>query len=167
MRSDFLDGGAASRSARVTGNQSATAAGAGDATEVNGAWINRLIEDKGMVQSAKLVIEFTAALGQDETLTFAGNFQDASDSAGTGVADYEDAFSATTAATGNSGGSTESGTLEFDINLAGAKQYVRAQITPNLSASGTDTVNWSATLILYGGSRVPLTKASAKLGYDI
>lgn len=132
------------------GAASATAAGTGDATEVDGAYIDR--QDH---LSAKLVISYTATLQQDETLTIAANMQDASDSSGTGVADYGTAYAATVVATGGTGGSTETGTVELDVDLAAAKQYVRAQFTPDLSASGTDTAIVSAVLIL-GPNSIPV-----------
>lgn len=164
-RDKFYNGGAYSRTEFVAINRTATAGGSGDNTEVNGAWIDRVdSNDHGIALSAKLVIAYTATLAVGETLSFAGNFQDASDSSGTGAADYEDAWSSTVAATGASGGSTETGTFEIDIDLSGADQFVRAQITPNLSRGGTDTCEWAASLVLYGDHRQPSTKAAATIG---
>ncbi|TJW14453.1 MAG: hypothetical protein E5W82_10785 [Mesorhizobium sp.] len=164
MRANMLDGGAFSRTVFQAINKTATAAGAGDATEVDCAWIDRELEGIGMAQSAKLVIAFTAALATGETLSFAGNFQDATALAGTGSADFASAFAAAVVATGDSGGSTETGTYEVDIDLAGAREFIRTQITPNLSASGTDTCEWSAVLVLYGDHNQPSTQATYKLG---
>ncbi|BCH33130.1 hypothetical protein MesoLjLc_50600 [Mesorhizobium sp. L-8-10] len=164
MRARMHDGGAFSRSVFQAINKTATAGGSGDATEVNGDWVDRELASVGRALSAKLVIAFTAALGQDETLTFAMNFQDATSLAGAGAADFSDAVTATTVATGDSGGSTETGTFEVDIDLSGAKQFIRTQVTPNLSASGTDTCEWSAILMFYGDHRQPSTQAVAKLG---
>ena len=163
-RAYALDGGAFCRTAFLSVNNDATAGSTGDATEVSTSYVNRDLEDIGIAQSAKLIITYTATLAADETLTFAGNFQDATDSAGTGVADFSDAWTAKTVATGDSGGSTETGTFEVDVDLSGAKQYVRAQITPNLSASATDTCNWTATLVLFGDQRQPSTGADVKIG---
>lgn len=159
-RDAMHNGGAYSRTALVAINKDVTAGGAGDATEVDGAWIDRSLADVGMALSAKLVITFTATLETGETLTFAGNFQDATSSAGAGSADFSDAFAAVTVATGDSGGSTETGTYEVDVDLAGAKQFVRAQITPNLSRGATDTANWTATLVLFGDHRQPSSQAT-------
>ncbi|AMX93629.1 MULTISPECIES: hypothetical protein [Mesorhizobium] len=164
MRANMLDGGAYSRTAFAAINKTAVAAGSGDATEVDCAWIDRELEGIGMAQSAKLVIAFTATLETGETLTFAGNFQDATALAGTGVADFATAFAAAVVATGDSGGSVETGTYEVDIDLAGARQFVRTQITPNLSRGATDTCEWSAVLVLYGDHNQPSTQATYKLG---
>lgn len=151
------NGGAFCRSARVLGNQTATAGGAGDNTEVDGAWIDRIPTDAGAFHSAKLVINYTTTLAQAATLSFAVQMQDATDSSGTAVADYADAIAATVVSTGDTGGSTNTGTVEVDIDLVAARGFVRAQITPNLSAANTDTAAWSAVMILFGSDRQPLT----------
>lgn len=157
MRSMLLNGGAYSRTAFQAINKTATAAGSGDATEVDCSWVSRKGPDGDLswARSAKLVITYTATLQGGETLKFALNMQDATSSAGAGAADYGDALAATTVATGESGGSTETGTAEVDVDLSGAKEFIRAQITPDLSAGGTDTCEWSACLVLYGPSRQP------------
>lgn len=159
-RSEFYDGGAYCRTARVTGNNTATAAGSGDNTEVNGAWLDRMISG-GVALSAKLVINYTTTLTADATLSFGVQMRDATDDQGTGAADYGDAVAKTVVATGESGGSTETGTVEVDIDLAGAKQYIQAQITPDLSAGATDTAAWSATMVFFFDGRQPVT---AKIG---
>lgn len=130
----------------------ATAGGSGDATEVNGAWIDR--QNFG---SVKVVVVYTATLAQDETLSVAGNLQDATDSSGTGAADFGTAYSSAVQATGGSGGSTETGVVEFDFDLQTAKQYVRMQFTPDLSASGTDTAEIAAIYVLGGSNENPVT----------
>lgn len=164
-RTRFHDGGAYCRSVFQAINKTATAGGSGDATEVDGAWVDRELSGVGMAMSAKLVIAYTATFGETgATLTFALNFQDATASDGSGSDDFDSAVTATTAATGDSGGSTETGTFEVDIDLSGANQFIRAQITPNLSASGTDTCEWSAVIVFFGDHRQPSTQAVAKLG---
>lgn len=133
----------------------ATAAGAGDATEVDGGYQSI----KGYM-SAEIMISFEAVLAQDETISFSANFQDALDSSGTGVADYGDAtdeaLSAAVAATGDTGGSTEVGVISFPVDLQTAREYGRVQVTPDLSASGTDTVDWHAVIVLSGGHTLPI-----------
>ncbi len=163
-RADMHNGGAYSRSVFQEINATATAAGGGDNTEVDGQWVDRELSGVGIALSAKLVIAFTSALQQDATLTFALNFQDATSSAGAGSADFAAAVAATVAATGDSGGSTETGTFEVDIDLGAARQWIRTQVTPNLSRGGTDTVEWSSILMFYGDHRQPSTRAVATLG---
>lgn len=164
MRDRMLNGGAYSRTAFLAINKTATAGSTGDNTEVDSAWVDRVAEGKGMALSAKLVITFTAALGDGATLAFSGNLRDASSIAGAGAADFGEAFSGKVAATGDSGGSTETDTFEIDVDLSGARGFIQAQITPDLSRANTDTCEWSAALVLYGDHRQPSTKAAALIG---
>jgi hypothetical protein len=163
MRASIYNGGAFCRSARGTGNNAATAGGSGDATEVSAAWVSR-DSATGIANSMKVIVSYTATLAAGATLTFAGNMQDATDGSGTGAADYGDAVTATVVATGGTGGSTETGTFELDVDLAGAREFVRAQITPNLSAANTDTAAWSVTYVFFGDQRHPCTKSTVNIG---
>ncbi len=97
-------------------------------------------------------------------MTFAANFQDASDIAGGDAADYGDLVPAAVVVTAASGGETVKATCEIDADLAGAKQFIRSQITPNLSAGSADTLDWSAALVFYGHGRTPASKAIASVG---
>lgn len=162
-RTNFVNGGAFARSARGSGATAVTAGGTGDATEVNGLWQSRL-GDKGIALSAKIIVSFTATLAAGETLTFAGNLQDALDGAGAGAQDYGALVAATVVATGDSGGSTETGTFEIDVDLSGAREFVRAQITPNLSRANTDTANYHIDYVFFGDHRQPITKSLVNIG---
>lgn len=135
---------------RAGGAVSAVAGGAGDATELDGAWIDR----QGFL-SAKLVVAYDATLAEGETLSLAANAQDAADGSGTGAADFGTAVADAVVATGGTGGSTERGTVEIDLDLTTARQYIRAQFTPNLSAANTDTARVHAVVILGGADRIP------------
>lgn len=154
MRDRFLLGGSYSRSERQLGNITAE-------SEQNGLWVSRL-GDNGIALSAKLIVNYTATLAAGETLSLAGNFQDALDGSGTGVADYGSVVAATVIATGDSGGSTEVGTAEIDVDLSGAREFVRSQVTVSSSASGT--LAYSACLVFYGDHRQPNSKAIAAVG---
>ncbi|WP_192246076.1 hypothetical protein [Mesorhizobium silamurunense] len=162
MRDKIYNGGAYCRTAFQAINKTATAGSTGDATEVDCAWVDRK-GDKGIAMSAKLIITYTTALGQGNTLSFALNFQDADTIGGSGAADYADAVSATVAATGDSGGSTETGTVEVDVDLGGAREFIRAQITPDLNRANTDTLEWSAALVFFGDGRQPASLAIASV----
>jgi len=153
-RDKFLLGGSYSRSERQLGNITAE-------SEQNGLWVSRL-GDKGIALSAKLIINYSAVLAAGETLSLAGNFQDALDGDGGSAADYGDAVSATVIATGDSGGSTEVGTAEIDVDLSGAREFIRSQVT--VSTSSTGTLAYSAVLVFYGDHRQPNTKAIAAVG---
>lgn len=153
-RDKHLNGGAYCRTARQLGNTTAK-------TEQNGAWVSRHADNGDLALSAKLVVNYSAALAADETVSLAAQFQDAVESDGSGVADFGDAVAATVLATGDSGGSTEVGTAEIDIDLSAARAFLRSQITLATSASGT--VAYSACLVFFGDSRTPVTKSTVNV----
>jgi hypothetical protein len=130
------------------GASHATAGGTGDATAVTGASIDRL-----GYASCSLVIDFKAVLAEDATLTYAVEYQESSDNSNWDTAVALQA--ATTAATGGSGGSTEQGLVQFDLNLRAKKRYIRFNFTPNLSAANTDTAISAAVAILGGADKLP------------
>lgn len=165
MRSLILDGGAYARTAFQAINKTAAAAGSGDNTEVDGAWVSRKVatgENGELAMSAKLVITYTTTLTAAATLSFGLNFQDSPTASGGD--DYGAVVGKTVVATGPSGGGTVTGTVEVDVDLASAREYIRAQITPDLSAGSADSAEWSAALVFFGDGRVPATKAIAKIG---
>lgn len=147
------DFGAYMKPVRAGAEVDGTAGSTGDNTEVNGAWI-----DTRDYESLEFILSYTATLQAGETLALIANVQDADDIDGNGVADvstsYLSALSSTTIATGESGGSTETGTYSVGIDLTMCKRFVRVQWTPNLSASGTDTFK-IAPLYVLGGSKYP------------
>lgn len=112
------------------------AAGAGDNVEVDGPWI----EVAGR-PGISIVFNVRDTLTAAETLTIAANLQDATDSVGTGVADFGTALAATVV---NTGAATDARvTLKWDINIEGARDWIRLQFTPNLSAGAADTADIS------------------------
>lgn len=128
-----------------------TAGAGGDGAEQSGYW-----NDRRRKNSAVLVISFTAVLAQGATLSLAANMQDATDGSGTGAADFGDAVANAVVATGGTGGTTEVGTLEIDIDLSSADGWLRGQVTPTLSAANTDTVAIAAVLVLGGADKYPV-----------
>ena len=133
-------------------NTAATAGGSGDAVEVEGDILDRAAI--GNPQSGVLAIPFSATLAEGETLSLAfeaesGNASNLSDASAlkTGAS--------AVVATGPSGGGTVRGTLEVDLSLAGAGRYVRAKVTPDLSAANTDTAALAGVMIFGGADRVP------------
>lgn len=155
MNKDF---GAYMKPVRAGAEVDVTAGGSGDATEVNGAWI----DTKGF-ESLEAILSYTATLAATETMTLAANIQDADTIAGANAADvstqYLSALSATTVATGDSGGSTETGIYSVGVDLTMLRRFVRIQWTPNLSASGTDTAKIGSLYVL-GGAKYPPANAN-------
>ena len=146
-------------------NAATVTAGTGaDGTEVNGFIYDRLTPggtNKSLYQSAKVIIQYDGNLGADgNSLTIASNLQHSDSTASTSFADFADIDGSTgvsvtqTRATGG-GNSTPSGVLEYDVDLSQAKRYVRVQLTPTLSASATDTVDYGCVMVLGGADVDP------------
>lgn len=105
------------------------AAGTGDNTEVIGQTINR----QGF-QSGALQIPFKAVLAGAQTLSVLVKRQQSADGSAWDTAEtvVENAVVAT-------GAGTVRGVVELDQDLTALKQYVRYNVTPDLSAGATDT----------------------------
>lgn len=131
-----------------------TAGGSGDASEVDGAWID-VRDCEGLV----VVIHGTTTLQEDETLTIAANLQDATALAGTAAADFGTALAATVVATGGTGGSTVTWAIKLPVDVSQTRGFVRVQFTPNASASGTDTAAIQSVYLRGGKNRRPVGTA--------
>lgn len=136
---------------RAAANTAATAGGSGDNTAVTGVIIDRAA--LGWPQSAILAIPFTATLAAAATLSIGYTVQHGAASNLSDAATLQTAALAV-AATSVAGG-TETGTFEVSVPLRGAKRYVRANFTPDLSAGGTDTAALAAVLVFAGAERLP------------
>jgi hypothetical protein len=128
------------------GASTAVAAGAGDNTAVTGASIDRL-----GYNSATFAIGYRTTLTADKTLSYAAAYQTSPDNSSwaTAVA----LQSATVAETGAA--TNKVGMVEFDLDLRGLPRYIRFNFTPDLSHSGTDTVDNAAICILGGADVLP------------
>lgn len=137
---------------RAAANTAATAGGTGDATEVTGVTLDRAA--LGWPQSGVVAIPYTATLGATETLSLAIEIEH-DDASNMSTASTFATRASAVVATGPAGGGTVTGTLEFDLSLAGAKRYIRANFTPDLSADDTDTAALSEVIVLGGVQRLP------------
>ena len=132
---------------------SATAGGTGDNTKVTGATVDRV-----GYGSAAVAIAYTATLAATKTLSFAVEVQESDDGSTWGTATALQA--ATVQATGQSGGSTETGVLKISDSFETRARYVRYNVTPDLSNTGTDTASVAVTVVLggaYNGTTLPVT----------
>jgi len=130
-----------------------TAAGTGDATKVTGATVDRKsATDGSLADSALVATLFLAALADTETIAFAHEVQYSDDNS-----NWDDAveLEASDVKATSSGGTNETGIVEFSINLRSQKRYMRVNVTPNLSASGTDTALFATIVALSGYARNP------------
>lgn len=156
-RADIYNGGANARAA-FGDSVTATAGGAGDNTEANGDWADRKDASDGIAMSVKCLITVEATLGAGASITFLANLQDAVDASGTGAADYGTPLTVTTVAS-STPGETKGTVVELDFNLSSAREFIRLQFTPNLSAANTDTARMTVTYLFFGAQRGPATNS--------
>ena len=123
-----------------------TAAGSGDNTAIEGTSID-LTALPTHAQSVCFVLLAKATLTADKTLVVTGKVQYSSN--GT---DWTDAASAATLITITATGSA-SARLGFDLTKG--SKYVRVYVTPDLSASGTDTASVWGAAVFGGLTEVP------------
>lgn len=122
-----------------------TAGATEDAVKVTGQSIDRLGFD-----SVSLATTAKATLAATKTLAFAVEYQTSSDDSTWATAVAMQA--STVLLTGGGGGTNEEGCLELNLNMEGLPRYIRFNVTPDLSATGTDTAVWTSTATL-GGAR--------------
>lgn len=126
-----------------------TAGGTSDAVQFFGTSIDRMGFSTGSLpRTVDVVIPWDATIASGATLSLTLTLQDSADNSS--FADFA-TEGATVVATGNSGGTRQQGVARLTVassdkptgtpgvSLGGARRYVRLGITPDLSASGTDT----------------------------
>jgi hypothetical protein len=139
-------------SASVSAHTSATAGGTGDNTAVTGLTIDRTAY--GLAASAVFNIVWEAALAQTQTLTLKTlKVEDSAD--GSTWATYLTITDPGVVATGPTGGGTLRGVTRVNAYLGSARRYIRFDWTPDLSASGTDTLLAMAHATFSGFSHLP------------
>ena len=126
---------------------SVTAAGSGDATEVDGAAIDTL-GISGDPTSICFFVPIRAVLAATKTAVVTANLQDSAN--GSTWADITTPAVILTL-TGTSGGSTETGVGKLGFDLTKARRYIRIQVTPDLNATATDTAVLGGALAVFGG----------------
>lgn len=137
---------------RAAANTAVTAGGGGDNSPVTGVIIDRAA--LGWPQSGVVAIPFTATLAATQTLSVAITVQDG-DNSGLSDAGTFATRANGVVAIGPAGGGTVTGVVELDVNFSGAKRYVRANFTPDLSAANTDTAALSGVVAFGGAIRLP------------
>ncbi len=133
-------------------NLTVTAGDAADGVAQNGVSIDR--EDfTSVFLSGKLMVNANVTIASSDTVTLRARFEDSADNA---------AWAAYQAEPGGDPAdvvmsATDTFVQEFDVNLAGARRYVRCVLTATLSEADTDTVALAATLVVGGSAEVPMT----------
>lgn len=142
---------------RLADHGTSTAGGTGDATSITGLTIDRLGFGSGSPpQSALVGVLYEATLASGATLSIGYSVQDSAD--GTNFSDYQTATYAVVS-TGASGGSTNKGSFNVQVDLTNARRYVRFNYNPDLSATGTDTTYSDAVGFFAGSPTLPASNA--------
>ena len=122
-----------------------TAAGAGDATKVTGETIDLL-----GYGSVALLVPWFANLTAAKTLSFTCEYQTSADNSTWATA--VELYAATVVATATG---ASKGVKETALNTSALPRYIRFNITPDLSHSGTDVATYFAVAVLGGAQVLP------------
>ena len=125
---------------------SVTAGGSGDATAINGVAI-----DRDSMYSGQVNVSYDATLSTDETLTLAMKLQHSDD--GTNFEDFVTLDNEVVLATAK-------GVVSRNFSLRAAKKYIRLVVTPDMSASDTDTASIGGTVVLTGSDKNALSEGT-------
>ena len=130
------------------------AGGGADGVAQNGRGIDRSLDASGNLSlSASVGLLISAVLAGSETASAVVQIQDSDDDgSGDAYADFGDPSAATLV----SDGADENGVLDFDIDLSGAKKWVRMEVTVTMSAGDTDTAELMGDLVMAGPPERPI-----------
>lgn len=132
---------------------SVTAGGAGDNTATSGTAIDLGALPGGVrAESITFLIGAKATLAATKTLAVSARILTSADGSA-----WTEAVGATSIVTltGGAGGSTESGAGRIGVSLEYCSQFVRVEVTPDLSAANTDTAILFGLAVFGGVSRLP------------
>ena len=130
----------------------ATAGGSGDNTARTGVTLDR--NNYGVPLGGLFIIGYTATLAQAATLTIKTCKIEHSPDASTWTT-YQTFTDPGVVSTGGTGGTTNEGAVKLQADLKSAYRYVRLDYTPDLSASGADTLKDQAVVVFHGQDRLP------------
>lgn len=126
----------------------ATAGGSGDATEATGNSLDtQALATKA--NSVNFVIGAKCSLTAAKNLTVAARIQHSVDNSV-----WTDLVALATLLTLSATG-TNTGSCKVGADLTGAKRYIRVAVTPDLSATGTDTATIFAVALFGGLQELP------------
>lgn len=129
------------------------AGGAADNVEQVGAIIDRT--QHGAALSASLLIPYRANLAAGQSLKIGYRVEHGADAALADTSDFVKVLPAANQVANSVAGGVVTGVVKVDLDLAGAKRYIRVDVTSDLSAAGVDTSVLSVALVLGGEDRVP------------
>lgn len=125
-----------------------TAGGGDDGVLKNGVVFDRDAFDQLILSAALFVLSTTASLGP-ATSTITVAVKDSADNVTFDAYEtYTDVIKDTNDTTAH----------KYNVDLAGARRYIRVDITINFSAASVDTNAISAVLVLAPGDELPMTQ---------
>lgn len=143
----YNDGGKAIKSEYLAQLSTITAGSASD----NVATTTEMVDVYGY-RSGKVVIAYNATIASGKALNYSLSIQDSANSTDWNTATVLATNSPILALTT---GATVKDTFEVDINLAGYSRYAQFIITPDLTATATDTATLGITFIKLGADHLP------------
>lgn len=131
--------------------QSGVAAGAGDNTELTSGAIDLQQQGSTGYAAAILAIAYRTSITAAQNLALTVRIAESDDGTTFGAdTTLVNAVAIETGAVTN-----RDGVFRLDLSGRQRKRYIRIKITMNLSAAGTDTFVYGATVLLFGGDRIP------------
>ena len=108
----------------------------------------------GRFGSVKFAVFYDCVLTATKNLSIAAEYQTSTDGSSWATAVSLRAAAAVATATG-----VNSGQLEYDLSLESLPRYIRFNVTPDLSATGTDTAIIQTVAILTDATVNPISRA--------
>jgi hypothetical protein len=108
--------------------------------------------------SCSVLIPVVATLASTHTLSLAYSIQDSVDATSGDFSNMleepGDVVAATVEVTGNVGGTAQNLLVKLDVNLSGAREWIRVVVTPSFSAVSVDTAVVGNILVVFGGMNI-------------
>jgi hypothetical protein len=131
----------------------AVAGDAVDNVEQAGVIIDRTLHGEAL--SASLIAQFTATLAAGKKLFLGYRIEHGDSATLADTADFAAVAVAGNQVAVSAAGGAVHGVYKADLDLAGAKRYIRVNLTTNLDAAGVDVSCVAAALVLGGEDRAP------------
>lgn len=129
--------------------------GVGNLVDTDGSAIDRLAH-RPLHLSGKLQVGYRLTMASGQSCVVNGSVRDSDAASGT----YADLATGSATVTANDDGSAVEGVLEVDVNLIGAKQYLKTRASATLTASGSSVGEVFALLTVGGGETIPPTETA-------
>jgi len=132
----------------------------GDGVLATGRVIDREANSSYPLLSGSLVVSYKTVLTATKALTLSTLLEHSASTASSTFATLETKDGSTAAQSNadtnaTTAGVTRRGVQKIDYDLGHAKRYLRAKVTPTLSATSSDVAGYAAVLVFGGGQTRP------------